>query len=117
MSIRAQIELALRQQTEEGTWNLSEEIIYEPVVAAIVTGIRACFRRGDASPETAMGVDYETFEGDITVYKEDLIVPPRAGDRVRTASELWTVVGIRAELPGAYILRGRRKVLRPAIED
>jgi len=117
MSISEQIDMALRQQTEEGSWNLSEAISYEPVNEAIVTGKRAVFRRGDASPELVMGADYEVFEADVTLYKTDLVLPPRVGDRIRTASEVWNVIGIRSEIPGGYILRARRKVLVPAREE
>lgn len=113
--IREQIEMALRQQTEAGDHNVAESIFYEPENAAIISGIRAVIKRGAGEAEPVMGTDYETFEADILVYADDLgSVVPRAGDQVRLAdlTELWRVLGIRTQIPGGYILRAQRRLLR-----
>ena len=120
MSIAEQISLALRQQTEAGDCNLAEAIIYEPQNAAVITGKYAVIKRGDARLAPVMGTDYEEFEADVLVYSDDLgTVIPRAGDQVRLAdlTELWRVQGIHAEIPGGYLLRCNRKLLRRALVD
>lgn len=118
--ISEQITLAMRQLTETGDHNLSEAIIYEPENAAVITGKRAIFRRGEGTAEPVMGMDYEKFEADITVYADDLgTIVPRAGDQVRLAdlTEVWRILGIRSQLPGGYILRAERKILRRTLVD
>lgn len=120
MSIAEQIGMAMRQLTEEGDHNLSEAIYYEPENGATISGKRAVFRRGEATVVPVMGAEYDVFEADITIYTADLgSVIPRSGDQVRLAdlTELWRVLGIRAQIPGAYIVRAVRKVLRPAVAE
>jgi hypothetical protein len=117
MSIAEQIAMALRQQTEVGGHNVSELVTYEPLNAAVQTAISAVVKRGEGKAEALMGADYEQFEADILLYAADLILHPRRGDRVRTPTELWFVEGIRAEIPGGYLLRATRKVLQPAIAE
>jgi hypothetical protein len=115
--IAEQIAGALRQQLEEGDHNLSEVVSYEPLNNAVQTGIHALFKRGDAKAETVMGVDYEEFRAEILVYTTDLLLHPRRGDRIRTTTEVWFVDGIKAELPGAYLLNAARKVLQPEVSE
>ena len=119
MSIADQIARALRQQTEVGGHNISEAIIYEPENAAVIAGIRAVIKRGEAKSEPVMGSEYDVLEADILVYTADLgTVIPRPGDQVRLAdlTELWRVQGIRAEIPGGVLLRCTRKLLRRVVE-
>jgi hypothetical protein len=117
MSIAEQIALALRQQLQVGGHNLSERVTYEPLNNAVQTGISAIVKRGEGKAEAVMGADYDQFEADILLYAADLLLPPRRGDRVRTATEVWHIDGIRAELSGGYLLRATRKVLKPAVTE
>lgn len=117
MSISAQIALALRQQLEVGGHNVSELITYEPLNNAVRPGISAVVKRGEGKAEAVMGADYDQFESDILIYATDLLLSPRRGDRVRTATEVWHIDGIRAQLPGGYLLRATRKVLQSAVTE
>lgn len=111
MSIADQISAALRQQTQDGGWNISEPITYEHQNAAPVTGIRAVIKRGDGEKVEVLGSEYEEFTATVLVYLDDLNAPPRSGDTIRTETEVWRVKGPQSEIPGAVNLTATRKRL------
>jgi hypothetical protein len=58
-----------------------------------------------------LAAESDAFEGSAVLLKAD-VAEPQPGDRLRTATDEWTVRGINADLPGAWIVKLAYKRLR-----